>query len=72
MFVCVSVYATECSCRLLCQELADHVRIRANDFAVPTGEALRCGWIDIVMLRYAHMINGFSASVGIPIILIDE
>ncbi|KGL81707.1 Adenylosuccinate synthetase isozyme 2, partial [Tinamus guttatus] len=26
-----------------------------------TGRKRRCGWLDLVLVRYAHMINGFSA-----------
>jgi len=42
-----------------------HVRTRGAEFGVTTGRPRRCGWIDTAMLRYAHMINGFSGSVGI-------
>ncbi|XP_010219350.1 PREDICTED: adenylosuccinate synthetase isozyme 1-like, partial [Tinamus guttatus] len=28
---------------------------------VTTGRKRRCGWLDLVLVRYAHMINGFSA-----------
>ena len=43
------------------------MRTRGNEYAVEDGDPRRCGWLDAVMLRYANMINGFSASVGISI-----
>lgn len=26
-----------------------------------TGRKRRCGWLDLMILRYAHMVNGFTA-----------
>jgi adenylosuccinate synthase len=31
-----------------------------DEFGTTTGRARRCGWLDIVMLRYATAINGFT------------
>lgn len=31
-----------------------------DEFGTTTGRARRCGWLDIVMLRYASMVNGFT------------
>uniref|UniRef100_A0A8D1X5R4 Adenylosuccinate synthetase n=1 Tax=Sus scrofa TaxID=9823 RepID=A0A8D1X5R4_PIG len=32
-----------------------------REFGVTTGRKRRCGWLDLVLLKYAHMINGFTA-----------
>lgn len=53
-------------------ELADHVRIRGDEFCLPDGEPLRCGWMDTVMLRYANMINGFSAFALTKLDILDD
>lgn len=45
-------------------EVADHLRgTGANfwdEFGTTTGRPRRCGWLDVVMLRYAVSVNGFS------------
>ncbi|KAM8952928.1 adenylosuccinate synthetase isozyme 2 [Pelodytes ibericus] len=37
------------------------LQTRGHEFGVTTGRKRRCGWLDLVLLRYAHMINGFTA-----------
>ncbi|XP_051733391.1 adenylosuccinate synthase, like [Ctenopharyngodon idella] len=34
---------------------------RGREVGVTTGRRRRCGWLDLVLVRYAHMVNGFSA-----------
>uniref|UniRef100_A0A7N6AXM7 Adenylosuccinate synthetase n=1 Tax=Anabas testudineus TaxID=64144 RepID=A0A7N6AXM7_ANATE len=34
---------------------------RGREFGVTTGRKRRCGWLDLILVRYAHMVNGFSA-----------
>jgi adenylosuccinate synthase len=36
------------------------IRLRGREFGATTGRPRRCGWIDLVALRYACRINGFS------------
>ena len=43
--------------------MTELIRTKGAEFGVTTGRPRRCGWLDVVMLRYAHMINGFSAYV---------
>lgn len=31
-----------------------------DEFGTTTGRSRRCGWLDMVMLRYASMVNGFT------------
>jgi adenylosuccinate synthase len=45
------------------QELGEQLQSRGKEFGVTTGRKRRCGWLDIVVLRYAQMINGFTAYV---------
>ncbi|ELU04184.1 hypothetical protein CAPTEDRAFT_19821 [Capitella teleta] len=44
------------------------LRTRGAEFGVTTGRPRRCGWLDMVMLRYANMVNGFT---GIAITKLD-
>uniref|UniRef100_A0A8C4N4H7 Adenylosuccinate synthetase n=1 Tax=Eptatretus burgeri TaxID=7764 RepID=A0A8C4N4H7_EPTBU len=42
-------------------ETGELLQTRGHEFGVTTGRKRRCGWLDLVLLRYAHMINGFTA-----------
>jgi adenylosuccinate synthase len=42
---------------------AEEVRSRGNEYGAVTGRPRRCGWLDLVMLRYAVMINGINSLV---------
>ena len=45
----------------LLDETGDKLRAIGHEFGTTTGRARRCGWIDIPQLKYANMINGFTA-----------
>lgn len=38
----------------------ERLRLQGNEFGTTTGRPRRCGWLDLVALRYAAMINGFT------------
>ncbi len=42
---------------------AQEVRERGKEFGAVTGRPRRCGWLDLVELRYAKMINGIDSLV---------
>ncbi|MCI0622219.1 MAG: adenylosuccinate synthase [Acidobacteria bacterium] len=42
---------------------AKEVRDRGKEFGAVTGRPRRCGWLDLVVLRYAIMINGIDSLV---------
>lgn len=42
---------------------AKEVRERGNEFGAVTGRPRRCGWLDLVVLRYAKMLNGIDTFV---------
>uniref|UniRef100_A0A3Q2KNI6 Adenylosuccinate synthetase isozyme 2 n=5 Tax=Equus TaxID=9789 RepID=A0A3Q2KNI6_HORSE len=42
-------------------EIGELLQMRGREFGVTTGRKRRCGWLDLVLLKYAHMINGFTA-----------
>uniref|UniRef100_A0A671TQW7 Adenylosuccinate synthetase n=1 Tax=Sparus aurata TaxID=8175 RepID=A0A671TQW7_SPAAU len=42
-------------------ETGDLLQTRGREFGVTTGRRRRCGWLDLILVRYAHMVNGFSA-----------
>lgn len=44
----------------LFDETGDAIREKGHEYGTTTGRARRCGWLDIVMLRYACRINGLT------------
>ncbi|XP_062378847.1 adenylosuccinate synthetase isozyme 1 [Sardina pilchardus] len=42
-------------------QIGELLQTRGHEVGVTTGRKRRCGWLDLVILRYAHMINGFTA-----------
>ena len=42
------------------QDIGDSIQSKGREFGVTTGRRRRCGWLDVVMLKYAHMINDFT------------
>ena len=49
-------------------ELGDRIREAGGEFGTTTGRPRRCGWLDLVALRYAARLNGLS---GIAITKLD-
>lgn len=47
---------------------AERIRERGNEYGTTTGRPRRCGWLDLVALKYACMINGVT---GLSIMLLD-
>jgi adenylosuccinate synthase len=41
--------------------LGEDIRKKGNEFGTTTGRPRRCGWLDLVMLKYASRLNGFSS-----------
>ncbi len=41
-------------------ETGEEIRERGGEFGATTGRPRRCGWLDLVALKYAEKINGFS------------
>lgn len=46
---------------LAVQDTGDLLQSKGREFGVTTGRRRRCGWLDLILVRYAHMVNGFSA-----------
>ncbi len=45
----------------LFDETGDYIRERGREYGTTTGRPRRCGWLDLVLLRYAVRLSGFSA-----------
>uniref|UniRef100_A0A671YI88 Adenylosuccinate synthetase n=1 Tax=Sparus aurata TaxID=8175 RepID=A0A671YI88_SPAAU len=42
-------------------DIGQLLQTRGKEVGVTTGRKRRCGWLDLVLIKYAHMINGFTA-----------
>ncbi|KRX80616.1 Adenylosuccinate synthetase, partial [Trichinella sp. T6] len=45
---------------LVSMEIGDRLREIGHEYGVTTGRPRRCGWLDMVLLKYSIMINGFT------------
>jgi adenylosuccinate synthase len=45
----------------LVQATGDLLQTRGSEVGVTTKRKRRCGWLDLVLLEYARMVNGYSA-----------
>jgi adenylosuccinate synthase len=53
-------------------ELGEELRKAGNEFGATTGRPRRCGWTDLVALRFACMINGVTKIVMTKADVLDE
>jgi len=53
-------------------DLGSYIQKTGAEFGVTTGRPRRCGWLDVVMLKYSHMINGFSGLAITKLDILDE
>ena len=44
----------------LVNEIGDHIRKIGNEYGATTGRDRRCGWLDLVALKYSIIINGVT------------
>jgi len=56
----------------LLNETGEELRKVGNEFGATTGRPRRCGWIDLVALKFACMINGVTSMVMTKADVLDE
>lgn len=56
---------------LFCEN-GDKMREKGNEFGSVTGRPRRCGWIDLVALKYTIMINGVTQLIMMKSDVLDE
>lgn len=54
------------------EELGQTLRKAGREYGATTGRPRRCGWLDLVIVRYAHMINGFTAICITKLDVLDD
>jgi adenylosuccinate synthase len=52
--------------------VGEEIRRRGREYGVTTGRARRCGWIDLVMLRYAARVNGLNGLLITKLDVLDS
>jgi adenylosuccinate synthase len=50
----------------------EHLRARGNEFGTTTGRPRRCGWLDLVVARYAARLNGTESIALTKMDVMDE
>jgi len=53
-------------------EAGRHMADRGKEFGATTGRARRCGWLDLVALRYAYETNGMDGVIINKMDILDE
>jgi adenylosuccinate synthase len=45
----------------LLDSTGEYLQTKGAEFGVTTGRKRRCGWLDMVVLRHSHLINGYTS-----------
>ncbi len=53
-------------------EIAEEMRERGNEYGAVTGRPRRCGWLDLMVLRYSAMINGLDSWIVTKLDILDS
>ncbi len=53
-------------------EIAQQLRARGNEYGAVTGRPRRCGWLDLMVLRYSAMINGLDSWIVTKLDILDS
>ena len=43
------------------QEIGEFLQTEGHEWGVTTGRKRRCGWLDIALLKYTSMVNGYTS-----------
>ena len=45
----------------LLDSIGDHLQTIGHEYGTTTGRKRRCGWLDVVVMKYSHMINDYTS-----------
>ena len=48
------------------------MQTKGHEFGVTTGRKRRCGWLDIPLLQYTSMVNGYTAVALTKLDILDD
>jgi adenylosuccinate synthase len=52
--------------------IGDHLQTKGKEVGVTTGRKRRCGWLDLNVVKYTHMINGYTSINLTKLDILDE
>ena len=58
-FTSESKYCSRAECDF--QDTGKHLQEVGVEYGVTTGRRRRCGWLDLVVIKFSHLINGYSS-----------
>jgi adenylosuccinate synthase len=44
----------------VCQDIGIHLQEVGREYGTTTGRRRRCGWLDLVVLKYSCLVNGYD------------
>jgi len=57
---------------LFLKEIGEFLQTKGKEFGVTTGRKRRCGWLDLVVLKYSHMLNNYTCIALTKLDILDE
>ena len=54
------------------QDIGEFLQTTGHEFGVTTGRKRRCGWLDIPLLQYTSMVNGYTAVALTKLDILDD
>jgi len=60
-------FATE-----LTNEIGEYLQTVGKEYGVTTGRKRRCGWLDLVVVKYSNMINGYTSLAITKLDILDQ
>ncbi|OMJ72516.1 hypothetical protein SteCoe_29038 [Stentor coeruleus] len=52
--------------------VGEHLQTKGKEFGVTTGRKRRCGWLDLNVVKYTHMINNYTSVNITKLDILDE
>lgn len=56
----------------LTDEIGEYLQTTGKEWGVTTGRKRRCGWLDLVVVQYSHMINNYSCIALTKLDVLDQ
>jgi len=63
----LGAFATE-----LTNDIGNFLQTTGREVGVTTGRKRRCGWLDLVVLKYSNMLNGYTALAITKLDILDQ
>ena len=57
---------------LFFQEIGEFLQTEGHEWGVTTGRKRRCGWLDIALLKYTSMVNGYTSLAVTKLDILDK